>query len=280
MTIQLIVTDMDETFLREDKTYDKEKATFVFNELKKQDVVLGIASGNFIPLLENYFDEEFLEYLYLAGDDGNVLKKNQEIIRTLPLNREEAQDIYHFINKQDGYHPVFSTGNQAYTKTPKSEWAEKEIRLYFGDYQSIENFSEIPNDQEIVKIEMLCDHPLDEIKEFMKEIEGEFSGVSSVTSGDIWLDIYHKEGGKGEAVKFLQNKYNISPQETMCFGDSLNDRSMMQEAYYSVAMMNADQELKEHCRYEIGSSEDQAVLTLLEKIITAESLDFLEQYRH
>src|SRR5699024_8190579 len=122
-------------------------------------------------------------------------------------------------------------------------------------------------------------HPLDEIKESMKEMEGEFSGVSSVTSGDSWLDIYHTEGGKGEAVQFLQNRYDISPQETMCFGDSLNDRSMMQEGYYSVAMMNADQELKEHCRYEIGSSEDQAVLTLLEKIITEESLDFLEQYR-
>ena len=59
MTIKLIVTDMDKTFLREDKTYDRKKADFVFTELNKQDVVLAVASGNFIPLLENYFEENF-----------------------------------------------------------------------------------------------------------------------------------------------------------------------------------------------------------------------------
>ena len=115
---------------------------------------------------------------------------------------------------------------------------------------------------------MLCDHLFDKTKEFMNKIEENFFSISSVTSGNIWLDIYHKNGGKGKVVKFLQIKYNIAPVETMCFGDSLNDRSMMKEAYYSMAMENADKELKEYCRYEIGSSEDQAALTLLEEMVT------------
>jgi hypothetical protein len=279
MTVKLIVTDMDETFLRADKTYDKEKASKVFSKLADQGIIFAIASGNFAPLLENYFNHDILNYVYLAGDDGNVLKNSEEILRTLPIEPSDVKAIYQFFADKNGYYPIFSTGSKAYVKGPVNDWADEQISLYYGDYILIDAFKEIPSEKDIVKIEMLSEYPLAENKQVMIEIEEKFPGISSVTSGEEWLDVYHKDGGKGEAVKFLQEKYNISKEETMCFGDSLNDLSMMNEARYSVAMANADNELKEHCRYEIGTSEDQAVLKILKKITEDKNLNFLEQYR-
>lgn len=279
MTIKLIVTDMDETFLRADKTYDEEKAKKVFSKLDEQGVVVAIASGNYVPLLESYFDEEILSEIYLAGDDGNVLKNIDGEIRTLPLDKSDAKGVYDFIEGEEGRYLIFSTGEKAYVKGNLNEWAENQITTYYEGFKSIEAFEDIPDDKEIVKVEVLSEYPLEENKKVMEEIREKFPNVSSVTSGEEWLDIYHKDGGKGEAVKFLQEKYSITKDETMCFGDSLNDMSMMKEAHYSIAMENADDELKKHCHYEIGTSEDQAVLNILEQLIETESVAFLEQHR-
>lgn len=279
MAVKLIVTDMDESFLRANKTYDKEKATEVFSKLAEQEIVFAIASGNFAPLLENYFEADVLDQIYLAGDDGNVLKDANEVLRTRPLEREDVKAIYQFFENKKGYYPIFSDGLKAYVKGPLTEAADEQISLYYLDYNLIDSYAEIPIERDIVKIEMLCDHSFDEMKQVMEEIEETFPGVASVTSGDEWLDVYHKDGGKGQAVKFLQEKHHISKEETMCFGDSLNDLSMMKVARYSMAMENADDELKAQCDYEIGNNEDQSVLAVLEEVLTNDNLEFLETYR-
>lgn len=145
MTIKLIVSDMDETFLRADKIFDEMKAERIFKELAEKGVVLAIASGNFVPLLERYFSNDSLKNLYLAGDDGNVLKGQDGIERILPLEATDSEAIFNFFQEKAGYYLIFSTGEQAYV------------------YGNI--------DEEIVKIEMYCEHPLDEIKVVMKEIK-------------------------------------------------------------------------------------------------------------
>lgn len=279
MAIKLVVTDMDETFLRADKTYDIEKAAFVFEKLKEKGIIFAVASGNFIPLLEDYFEAKHLEHFYLAGDDGNVLKYSKSILRTLAIDRDNARDLYNYLEKLEGYYPIFSVGDQAYVQGPINEWADREIRIYYKGYQLIQHFDEIPADKDIIKIDILSEHSLPEIKNVMKQIKVDFPDVSAVTSGEEWLDIYHRDGGKGAAVKFIQNKHNISQEETICFGDSLNDLSMMNEAKYSMAMKNADDELKEICNYEIGSNEQQSVLNILEELLTDNNMNFLEEYR-
>lgn len=279
MTVKLIVTDMDETFLRKDKTYDKEKARVVFQALAKQGVIFAVASGNYIPLLESYFDEDILEHIYLAGDDGNMLKNHQEVLRTVPLDRRQAREIFHYLNKKEGYYPILSTGKQAYMKGPIPDDVMAEISIYYKGVNQIEAFEEIPEDVKIMKVETYCTNRLDDIKAVMEDIEAAYPGVSSVTSGEGWLDVYDENGGKGEAVKFLQKRYGIRDEETICFGDSLNDRSMMKEAHYSIAMENADADLKAYCNYEIGTSSEQAVLEVLAQYLEEGDLEFLERYR-
>ena len=65
----------------------------------------------------------------------------------------------------------------------------------------------------------------------------------------------------------------------MAFGDSLNDRSMMKEAKYSIAMQNSDPELLTDCCYQIGTNNEQAVIALLEQIIENPTLDLMVNYQ-
>ena len=106
-----------------------------------------------------------------------------------------------------------------------------------------------------------------------------FPNLTAVTSGGGWLDFYHRDGGKGSAIHALQEKYQITHKETMVFGDSLNDASMVQYANYSIVMGNGDEELKKISNYEIGTNEDQAVLEILELLLKERNLSFLNQYK-
>lgn len=56
--------------------------------------------------------------------------------------------------------------------------------------------------------------------------------------------VYGKECFEGNAIKALCKRLQISLEEVIVFGDSLNDKSMFEVAGYSVAMGNASDELK------------------------------------
>lgn len=93
------------------------------------------------------------------------------------------------------------------------------------------------------------------------------------------MNFYHADVGKGSAVKVLQNKQGVSSEETMVFGDSLNDASMSEYSKYSIVMRNGDRELKDIFSYQIGSNDEQLVFDVLEEVLKNETVDFMEKYK-
>ena len=85
-------------------------------------------------------------------------------------------------------------------------------------------------------------------------------------SGHEWVDIMNLTVNKGEAIRLIQKKYDISYEETMAFGDYLNDYEMMKSCYYSYAMKNAHEDLKEICRFEAPSNDENGVIKTIKKI--------------
>ena len=72
---------------------------------------------------------------------------------------------------------------------------------------------------------------------------------------------------KGEAVKLLQESLNIKPEETMVFGDQLNDLEMMKQAYYSFAVGNARPEVKKAARFQTDTNVRDGVLKILKLLV-------------
>ena len=52
------------------------------------------------------------------------------------------------------------------------------------------------------------------------------------------------EGGKGNAVQFLADKYGVDLAQTVAIGDSQNDFSMIERAGLGVAVANASEDIK------------------------------------
>ena len=63
-------------------------------------------------------------------------------------------------------------------------------------------------------------------------------------SGDMWMDCMAIGVSKGRAIKILQESLEIKPEETMVFGDQLNDLEMIRQAYYSLQSLMQDRRVK------------------------------------
>ena len=50
--------------------------------------------------------------------------------------------------------------------------------------------------------------------------------MNIAVSGKFWLDCTNQGGNKGSALQHFQEAYKISPDETLAFGDNINDIEM------------------------------------------------------
>lgn len=275
--LRLVAIDMDATLLRDDKTYDEERFDRVAAELDARGVKLMIASGNSYPKLDYYLSHMDREHIYFAADNGNYIRLGDEVIRQMSIDGAEIQEVIGFLESQGKFSILFSDGLTSYTKWIDPEF-EDYIYIYYDHLVKLNDYSELGG-LPIFKIASHSPRDLDEMKKIVEAVMRKFPNLSAVTSGGGWIDIYHADGGKGSAVQFIQDQYEISPSETMVFGDSLNDESMFHVADYSVAMANADDALKKIASYEIGTNEEQSVIDVLEQYLEEDSLDMMEKYR-
>lgn len=90
------------------------------------------------------------------------------------------------------------------------------------------------------------------------------AGFQMALSGRNWLDLMNRGVHKGAALRRLQARLNITPLETMTFGDYLNDTEMMRESYYSYAMANAHPGLAAVCNFSAPPNSENGVMRVLE----------------
>ena len=84
-----------------------------------------------------------------------------------------------------------------------------------------------------------------ELLKLQKILRDEFKEHAVIfTSKPYFLEILPPNCGKGEAVSWLANKLGIPMSQTMGFGDSMNDESLIRMTGHGVAMSNGLQEIK------------------------------------
>lgn len=278
MTLKLITIDLDGTLLRSDRTFDQERFHRVRQALEAQGIMVSVLTGNTQAKVFDYFPPTDCQGIYFACDNGNFLFKDDETLRKIGIPYADCMEIIDFLSEFPEYHPILCTGEVSYSAISPGPIRDF-VCQFNNDLIEISDYRQIPQDSAVTKIAIANQEGLDQNKVLVRIINEKYDQVTAVTSGEGWVDIYQKAGGKGSAVAYLKARYGFESQDCLAIGDSLNDESMMAEVYYSVAMANADKDLAMQCRYQIGHNDDQAVISLLEQINQDPSLEFMQAYR-
>ena len=89
-------------------------------------------------------------------------------------------------------------------------------------------------------------------------------------SGSTCFDICKLGGTKKQGINILQKRFNVGYNETMVFGDHMNDLEMMSSAYYSYAMENAEEEVKKNARFIAETNDDDGVIKAIKEVAFCE----------
>ena len=137
----------------------------------------------------------------------------------------------------------------------------------------VDSINDIEDD--IFKI-TVCD-PTDPVKDCIHGPLSCFKRFEVKPSGDCWIDINKKGQSKADSIIFLQNKFHISKEETMVFGDSDNDLAMFKQADYSFAMKNADDFIKKNAHYvTLDDNEHDGVMKTIQKMLEEDDGLFIQ----
>ncbi|MFC4778584.1 Cof-type HAD-IIB family hydrolase [Paenibacillus sp. GCM10023252] len=100
-------------------------------------------------------------------------------------------------------------------------------------------------------------------KEDMDDVEQDWgrltSSLSTIRSGDFFIDVQHPDASKGKALEQLVRLRGLNPQRVMAIGNYYNDISMLQYAGTGIAMGNSPDLVKESAQYVSLSNEEDGV---------------------
>ncbi|MCH1959615.1 HAD family hydrolase [Romboutsia hominis] len=251
--IKLIATDMDGTLLNNNNEIHHDFID-VFEKLQEKDIIFAAASGRqYFNLLKRF--EDVKDKMMFIAENGTIVVYKGEEIFINSLDRNIAKELVNIGRNIENSNVILCGRNSAYIESTDEEFI-KEVEKYYEKYEVVKDVNEIEDD--ILKV-TICD--FNGAQENSNKYYDDYREDLQVSiSGKIWLDITNKGANKGVAIKVLQEKMGIDFNETMVFGDYLNDLEMMEAAYHSYAMENAHDDLKKVSRFIAKSNDDNGVL--------------------
>ena len=270
--LKLVAVDMDGTLLNDAK--EMPESTFeIVDCLHKRGIIFAVASGRQHLSLQYLYDEIKDDIVFIAGN-GSIIIDKGKVIFADTLDLDFVNEIVEAVDKFPALKVILSGLRSAYMfeENILSDMPIELVESHFPVYTIIKSLAELPADEEIIQIAIF--DPEYNSKENIYEKLKHFEDRCHLTiSGSEWLDIMNIGVNKGVGIKKMQAILDATPEETMVFGDELNDYEMMQQAYYSYAMANAVPKIKEIANFTAPSNEDEGVIKILENFLAMTKYD-------
>lgn len=257
--IKFVATDMDGTLLDENSQLDP-KFFDLYQKLEDKNIMFAAASGRQYYSLMETFAPIKDRMMFIAENGTLVMHKGQELYRC-EIDKPSIRAIIQQARAIPGTHIVLCGKQSAYIET-KDPRAVEEFAKYYHRCQYVSDLLSV--DDDFIKV-AICH--FDGTEQHVYPTFDNAFGTSHqvVVSAKIWLDVMNAQASKGAAIEHLQRTLNFTHEQTMSFGDYLNDLEMLQASYHSYAMDNAHPKIKQIARFQAPSNRDAGVFSVIER---------------
>ena len=261
--IKLVMTDIDGTLLK-DGTLNLNPEYFeVIDQLTKKGITFVVASGRHIVSIKEVF-APVMDKIWVASQNGNVLMHNGKSQIVKPIPQEWGQKLWRQLSGIDGVESVLDTATGTYCPFEGTTMHKILIDDYHYNTTATGGWKNVPQEDFSM---MTLYHPenVDQICE--EYIKNEWKGkLEFLRAGKYWIDAVRPNANKGAALKTICEKLGISREETIAFGDNINDISMIKYAGKGYAVDTARKETKEAADEVIPGYASDGVLKVLKTI--------------
>ncbi len=260
---KVVFIDLDGTLLNNDEVvsdYNKKILNILHNKGIKIILTTGRYSENAINVAKSIGIKPYI--ICSNGTEVYNFEKD-EIIYTSNINKNTVKSILNYCN-ENSMKLYFNTKYKRFSN------------INYKDEYKIVTVDDIDNidTHQLVIISNNYNKML-AIKELYKELYPELYTVNSstalITNRPIHKKYYYHDfinvgNSKGKGINELLEYLNISKEESIGIGDSLNDLSMFEAVGLSVVMDNTIDEVKERANIITKSNEEDGVGIILNKI--------------
>ncbi|MDX1544945.1 MAG: HAD family hydrolase [Christiangramia sp.] len=258
--IKLIVTDVDGTLLNDNHELHPDFWK-VEEQLTQKGILFSIASGRQFYNLESKFERIKDRTMFFAENGTYVSHKGKELYVN-PIEKTAAIEFIEMGRKLEHTNLVLCGKESAYIETDDREFFT-EISKFYERLQVVEDLTKV--EDTYLKV-TLCNFNGVEDNTFPHFVD--YTDRYKVAiAAKVFIDITALDANKGNAIKGIQKELGISPEETLVFGDYLNDLEMMKVAKHSYAMKNAHPEIIQASNFVTShDNNDNGVLRTIESL--------------
>ena len=252
--MKLIFLDIDGTLTNPGENTPPESAVEAIEGARARGHKVFLCTGRNPDMLKPLLKYQFDGFISCGGGYVAVGEKYDKILYDNPMSDEQREMILQILHDNG----VFCT-----IEAVTGSWGDENLgdflnsqgegnseierwRKALSSNLGIKPMSEYDGSP-IYKVVIMC-LDMSQLTEAIKQLSNEFNFVLQEVKAPakcINGEIMSKEFNKGSGVKLICEHFNHPLEETIGFGDSMNDLEMMQTVGYSVCMANGSEKLKE-----------------------------------
>lgn len=252
--IKCIFLDIDNTLTNSKRSvgdYTKK----VLHEAKKKGILVVLCTGR----INSYAIKKSIDSdagPIVIADNGAVVYnyETEEIILEKKMNRDVIKQICK-LSLENDIDCVFNTYKSRY------RYNEFDNNDYINTNSFVSDVDEIKEEITQIIIDSEDKELMLRVKDKVEKTDGVVISNTNLNQKprrkSYFCDINDKSVSKGLAIKILIEKLSFDKEDTICFGDSINDISMFDSCGYSVAMKNAMDELKQAAAFITDYTNDE-----------------------
>lgn len=261
--IKLIATDVDGTLVADGSGSLNPEYFPVIEQLIAQGIQFVVASGRTKSSISSLM-KPIVDKITMIAEGGAYVCTWKEDLLFYPIPMDVVRELIRDIRSLTNCEIMISSPKQCYVETEDTDFIQWIEQDYGFCVKQVKDLLEI--EDKIVKVSLY--HKINAGKETEKGLKEKWeSRLHLAEAGHEWVDCIMPQTNKGVALAYLQEKYGVTKDETMVFGDNFNDLEMLEQATFSFAVENARKEVKERANYIADTNMNHGVLQILKQVV-------------
>mgnify|MGYP003598867509 CR=1 FL=1 len=255
--IKLFISDLDGTLIYKPKQgiEPNEENIKAVKNLRDNNIEFAVATGRFdkhILDIEKYVDSRNYR---IGMNGGTIYDKENNLIweNTFDFNdiKTLKENIENDYIKKINFMVLLTTNGERFIKYsgPLKRMTCFRYEKKFNALVYPENILSELKEKDTKILKAMVNTRKAKKYSIEKDLKEKFSDFEVTISGPHSIEIGPKGNTKGEAIKKIMRKENLTRNEVAFIGDSYNDLSAFEVCGHSFAMSHADGEIKSRARY-------------------------------
>ncbi len=254
---------MDGTLVTQDKVLT-DRAIAAVHRLHDADVLFAVTSGRPPRGMHMLVEPLDLQTPIAAFNGGEIVDRAMTVLEERALPEHIVVPV---ADHMASFHldVWVYRGTQWYVTDPKGPHVDREAWTVKFEPTVMHGLDGLTDG--VVKLVGVSDDPaaIDAASTGVCEAFGDH--VTAAASQPYYLDVTHPQANKGSVAHYLARRYHLEPEEIATIGDMPNDILMFAHSGLSIAMGNADPQVKRAARRVTKSNEAEGFAYAVERFV-------------